>query len=172
VDHPVAILPIACRRPSTLPLTFNPGPFGLLRGFSRRAWARDARPALRFPRFQLCAAAAGGPYPIFPVRAYRRNRAVSQITDSGLCHSCYHIAVGRIGTCQTKASRKSAQSTRPRAASGRSISPREFIFQCVFGNVSSQLKQSRRPPAIMRRSDSSSRERRSVISCEMRGFGW
>jgi hypothetical protein len=33
VDHPVAILPIACRRPSTLPLTFNPGHFGLLRGF-------------------------------------------------------------------------------------------------------------------------------------------
>src|SRR5437016_5058125 len=49
------------------------------------------------------------------------------------------------------------------AASGRSISPREFIFQCVFGNVSSQLKQSRRPPAIMRRSDSSSRERPSCI---------
>src|SRR4029077_7435115 len=103
------------------------------------------------------AAAAGGPHPVFPVRAYRRNRVVSQITDSGLCHSCYHIALGRIGTCQTKASRKSAQSTRPRAASGRSISPPEFIFQCVFGNVSSQLKKSRRPPAITRRSDWSSK---------------
>jgi hypothetical protein len=27
--------------------------------FSRRTWARGARPALLFPRFQLCAAAAG-----------------------------------------------------------------------------------------------------------------
>jgi quercetin dioxygenase-like cupin family protein len=30
------------------------------------------------------------------------------------------------GTCQTKASRKSVQPTRPRAASGKSISPQEF----------------------------------------------
>ena len=32
MDYPVAILPIACRRPSTLSLTFTSGPFGLLRG--------------------------------------------------------------------------------------------------------------------------------------------
>ena len=50
----------------------------------------------------------------------------------------------------------------PRAASGRSISPPEFIFQCVFGNVSSQMKKSRRPPAITRRSDCP-RERPSCI---------
>ncbi len=34
MDHPVAILPIACRRPSTLSLTFNPRPFWSAAGLS------------------------------------------------------------------------------------------------------------------------------------------
>ena len=66
MDHPVAILPIACRRPSTSPLYLQPPALLVCCwAFSGRAWARDARPVLRFPRFQLCAAAAGGPYPVF-----------------------------------------------------------------------------------------------------------
>ena len=53
-------------------------------------------------------------------------------SSTRLCHSCYRVALRRTGTCQTKASRKSVQRTRPRAASGRSISPQEFIFRYVF----------------------------------------
>ena len=34
MDHPVAILSIACRRPSTLSLTFNPRPFWSAAGLS------------------------------------------------------------------------------------------------------------------------------------------
>jgi hypothetical protein len=45
VDHLVAILPIACRRPSTLPLTFNPGPFGLLRGFLPTGMGEGRQPS-------------------------------------------------------------------------------------------------------------------------------
>ena len=58
---------------------------------------------------------------------------------------------------------KVVQPTRQRAASGRSISPQEFIFRYVFGNVSRQPKLSRRLRAIMRRSDWSLRERPSSI---------
>jgi quercetin dioxygenase-like cupin family protein len=108
----------AIRLPSSfyLTLTFNPGPFGLLRGFLPTGMGRPA-PALS--AVSAMSAVAGGPYPNFPVRAYRRNRAVSQIIDSGLCHSCDHIAVGRIGTCQIKASRKSAQSHAPKGRVGQ-----------------------------------------------------
>ena len=103
VDHPVAILPIACRRPSTLPLTFNPGHFGLLRGFLPTDMGEGRTPSPALPAVSAMCCCSWALYPVFPVRAYRRKRAVSQITDSGLCHSCYHIALGRIGTCQTKA---------------------------------------------------------------------
>src|SRR3984893_10554454 len=65
--------------------------------------------------------------------------------------------------CQTKASQKSTQRMRPRAASDRSISPQEFVFRCVFGRVSSQPKRSCRLRVSMRRPDLSSRERPSCI---------
>src|ERR1700730_2981996 len=65
--------------------------------------------------------------------------------------------------CQTKASQKSTQRMRPRAASDRSISPQEFVFRCVFGRVSSQSKQSCRLRVSMRRPGLSSREKLSCI---------
>ena len=162
MDHPVAILPIACRCPSTLPLTFNPGTFGLLRGFlpTGMGEGRPPRPALsevsamcccswRAPTqfFQFGRIVETEPCPKSPTRGSAIRAIISHSEGSEHARQKHHESQLR------------ARAQGP--LRGRSISPREFISQCVFGNVSSQLKQSRRPPAIMRRSDWSSRERPS-----------
>ena len=162
MDHPVAILSIACRRPSTLPLPSTPALLVCCGAFSRRALGegRPPSPALSAVSayvllqldgptqfFQFGRIVGTEPCPKSPTRGSAIRAIISHSEGSEHARQKHHESQLR------------ARAQGP--LRGRSISPREFISQCVFGNVSSQLKQSRRPPAIMRRSDWSSRERPS-----------
>ena len=172
MDHPVAILPIACRRPSTLPLTFTPALL-VCCGASPDGHGRGtpAQPCA-FRGFSYVLLQLEGPTQFFQFGRIVETEPCPKSPTRG---SAIRAIISHSEGSEHARQKHHESQLRARAQGplrGRSISPREFIFQCVFGNVSSQLKQSRRPPAIMRRSDSSSRERRSVISCEMRGFGW